>query len=136
MRILDYGEREELKRMGAGPEREHNVDWSHWHRFLEMVYFKTAAVHIPSGARIGGLGGQGDGSCVLPDNVSPDFDTYRKWKTDFPGWSYGPMFPEHSAWRDEYRVGDLPMNRYYNSKYWRSRLKPYALLWSLKEKKL
>jgi hypothetical protein len=51
----------------------------------------------------------------VPDDVYPDFETYRSRKRDFTGWSYGPMTPVTCGLEARVLGGHaLPMNVFYN----------------------
>lgn len=89
MKLLSYRERENLKRRSYATAED--IDRAHWHRFLEFLYDATE----------------------VPDNVQPDFLTYRIWKNQFPGWTHGAMTPNHPAWKREYKNQEKPMNELY-----------------------
>lgn len=87
MELLDYSQREALKASGD----QNDIDLAHYHRFLE-----------PFAENLNGV--------LILQNPPVTFETYRRWKEIYPGWSYGYMTPRHLAWKPTYAFKLHPMN--------------------------
>lgn len=95
-RVLNYDEREKLKKSGE-PEL------ARYHRFIEDFCPEDRG-----------------GVRFIPDDFPLSFEQYCEWLREFPGWSYDPLIPRRTIWRDEYYDRELPMNEFIKSQgLWR-----------------
>lgn len=90
MKILNYGEREALKQSD-----DESATLARYHRFI--------------GDLVGASGVEIDDA-----DIPISYEDYKQLMNDYPGWSYGRIYPRSTRWKREYWDNPPKMNTLYD----------------------